>query len=188
MARYALWAYAFFFMSSVAAASAAPPKEGAAAAQPLNEADQATPTDGYVHKWQKMPDISGKMLPSGDHATIHGKSGDIIVAVFISSWCEPCQRMMADVMKLEKKYQKLNTRFVYIFANDTAPDAQAFMREYGMKSAFLGDSKLLQEFKDPEAPALIVGDKKGFVVGVMQKATPKQLENLGELLKYLTVI
>ena len=76
--------------------------EGGAPAS-TNPADSLIASDHYVSHWIKMPDFTAtELLGSGMNA-VSTNSGRAQVIVFLASWCEPCQQLMQDILRVQKK-------------------------------------------------------------------------------------
>ena len=139
-------------------------------------------TTEYVHNWKTFPTITGKRV-TGGKLTIKPQKGQALVAVFLASWCLPCQKLINDIKALEKKFSKRHTRFVYIFAADTVADAQGFRKAYNLgKNAMVANVKLMKEFNQPELPSIYVADRQTWMIW---RAVNVKRENLTELDKFL---
>ena len=56
-------------------------------------------TNNYVHNWEKFPGISvTQMVMSGQDYSYSPPLGRATVVIFISSWCEPCQFMIEEII------------------------------------------------------------------------------------------
>ncbi len=119
----------------------------------------------YVHQWVSFPALQGKTL-EGDKTFIYTpKKGRVIVSVFLASWCLPCQELTKPLQKLEEKYKRRYTDFVYVFAHDTEADARGFAKAYAIgKNGITASAPLLEAFHQPELPSIYVGDRYGWLV------------------------
>ena len=145
------------------------------------------PTNEYVHAWKTLP--SGIVLHNvaGDDETeVKAHPGRMTLVIFLASWCEPCQQLMPDLQRLEKRYHRLNTDIYYVFAHDTREDAAGFMKQYGMESGYLANSEALAAYHDPELPSIVVADRHGWLTGRYPHVTAPQLAELSDFLKILT--
>lgn len=161
-------------------------KDGKDTAAPVPEAEALEPSDHYVHRWIPMPSFSATEVLTQEPTKVEVKTGRAQVILFLASWCEPCQALMGDYIRLQKKYSRLNTDFIYVFAHDTKDDAEGFMKEYGMKQGFLANHDVLKAFHNPELPTVYVADRHGWLATRMVKATNKEVQDLAEFLKPIT--
>ncbi len=161
-------------------------KEGAAPATPVVDAEALEPSDHYVNKWIPMPAFAATEVLTQEATQIGVKKGRAQVILFLASWCEPCQQLMGDYIRLQKKFSRLNTDFIYVFAHDTRDDAEGFMKEYGMKEGYLANHEVLKAFHNPELPTIYVADRHGWLATRMVKATTKDVDGLAEFLRPIT--
>lgn len=110
----------------------------------------------------------------------------MLVILFLASWSEPCQQIIEDYQKLEKRFERLPIDFVYVFAHDTKEDAEGFMQEFKMKDAVLANRDALKAFKNPKLPTVYVGDRRGFLTTRYVAIGGKDLRDLDEFLKLQT--
>lgn len=166
---------------------------GESAAEPGAEAGTAAQaesreiSDRYVHRWLPMPAFTAEGL--GQNAgpmSIAPRPGRMLVVLFLASYCEPCQQMMEDYLRIEKKYRRLSTDFVYVFAHDTKDDAQGYMKEFAMSRGVLANFDALKAFHNPKLPTVYVGDRHGWLMTRFEEAKSPDLARLDELLKRLT--
>lgn len=157
--------------------------EGATA----NDAKALEPSDHYVHSWTAMPSFTATGL--GDDQgpmSVGPRPGRALVVLFLASWCEPCQQLMADYQVLEKRYRRLGADFVYVFAHDTQDDAQGFMKEFGLSRGILANHDVLKAYHNPELPTIYLGDRRGWLTTRYVKAGATEVERLDGLLRNLT--
>lgn len=130
------------------------------------ESPSASPavSGGYVHHWIKMPSFSAANVLDLDAVDVGPRRGRMMIVFFLASWCEPCQEIVADVRRLEQRYQGLAADFVYVFAHDTRDDAAGFMREHHMTRGVLANHDVLTEYHNPELPTVYVGDRDGWLL------------------------
>ena len=151
------------------------------------KAEALGPSDHYVHKWLKFPDFAGTALSGGEGSgQVGARPGRAIVVIFIASWCEPCQQLVPTLRNLEKRYQRLNTDFHFVFSHDTADDAAGFMKEFGINNAVLANHDILKTFHNPDLPAIYVGDRSGWLATRFLKADQESVQKLDEFLKYIS--
>lgn len=170
-----------------AEANSAPKKEGEGAeSAPPAETNEAS--DGYVHHWLPMPSFSAQALgvATGDPVSVASKPGRMLVLVFLASYCEPCQQLMGDLSRVEARFRRLNTDFVYVFAHDTQDDALGFMKEFNMPTGVLANFDALKAYHNPKLPTIYVGDRHGWLMTRYEEVTKTDIQTLDELLRKLT--
>jgi thiol-disulfide isomerase/thioredoxin len=145
-------------------------------------------TDGYVHEWVPFPAFSAMALPGGSKFEFKPERGQVSVIVMVATWCAPCVKMMPEILRLEARTARLPVKFVHVFTHDTRQDATGFMGEYGMKSGVLANHEVLAAFKNPDLPAIFVADRNTWMLMRYIKATPADLAEVEESIKYLTAI
>lgn len=145
-------------------------------------------TDGYVHEWIPFPTFNATALPDGSKFDFKPERGQMTIVVMVATWCAPCVKLMPDILRLEARTARLPVRFVHVFTHDTKQDATGFMAEYGMKAAVLANHGVLEAFKNPDLPAIFVADRNNWMLMRYIKATPSDLAEVEESIKYLTAI
>lgn len=143
-------------------------------------------SEHYVHHWVALPTFSAARLPDNEMTSVSPKPGRMLIVIFLASWCEPCQHLLPEFRRLEKRFARLSTDFVYLFAHDTLQDATGFMREFGLNSAYLAGREVLKTYHNPELPTIYVGDRRGWLTARFTKTNPKSLNELERLLQKLT--
>ncbi|SMF29695.1 TlpA family protein disulfide reductase [Pseudobacteriovorax antillogorgiicola] len=144
-------------------------------------------TTEYVHSWKKFPTIAGQAVGRDAFISVKPTRGKAVVAVFIASWCLPCQVLIQDIKAMEKKFEMRHTRFVYVFAHDTKADAEGFRRTYKIGSnGLLANVELMKTFHQPELPSIYVSDRKTWLVWRAVGVKREQLAELDEFLDYHT--
>jgi thiol-disulfide isomerase/thioredoxin len=106
--------------------------------------------------------------------------------LFLASYCEPCQEMMESYLRLEKRYRRLNTDFVYVFAHDTKDDAEGYMKEFGLRHGILANFDALKAFHNPKLPTIYVGDRHGWLMTRFEESSAADLAKLDTYLRDLT--
>lgn len=145
--------------------------------------------DIYVHKWIAMPDLSGRPVGDPSSQFVHKPTfGRVTVAVFLASWCETCQEQMAYIHRLEQKYNKQFTDFVYIFVSDLDADVRAFSEEFKIleSTRIHGDVDLLKSFKNPPLPSIYLADRFGWIGNRYNVTSSKEIDQLDQHLKLMT--
>lgn len=165
------------------------PAPAAEAAKAAPEAIKQERYDIYIHKWLAMPNLSGR--PVGDPNTqfVHKPTyGRATVAVFLASWCETCQEQMEYIHRLEEKYNKQFTDFVYIFVSDLDADVAAFSEEFKIlgSTRIHGDVELLKSFKNPPLPSIYLADRFGWIANRYNITSSKEVDQLDQHLKLMT--
>jgi thiol-disulfide isomerase/thioredoxin len=175
------------FMTAPHALAADPPKP-AAAASPAATPEKTTQdrmvhSTTYVNSWLKFPSFSAEDLKSGSTLDFKPRLGEMNVLIFIASWCEPCQRLVPEVQKLERKLSPQDTRFIWIFAHDTPADAESFAKEYKLSSAVLANKEILTAFNNPELPSIYVGDRRQWMLTRFLNTRAEDLPILDQIVK-----
>ena len=118
---------------------------------------------------------------------VKARRGQSLVAIFIASWCLPCQVLIGDIKELEKKYELRHTRFIYIFAHDTRKDAEGFRETYQIgKNALTADVQMMKDFHQPELPSIYVSDRQKWVVWRSVGLKREDIAELDEFFDYHT--
>jgi thiol-disulfide isomerase/thioredoxin len=145
-------------------------------------------TDGYVNEWIPFPPFNAIALPGLEKFSYKPTRGEMTVVVMLATWCAPCVKMMPEILRLQARTARLPVKYLNIFTNDTKQDAIGFMTEHGMKSGVLATHEVLATFKNPELPAIYVGDRNSWMLMRYLKATPENLAEIEESIRYLTAI
>jgi thiol-disulfide isomerase/thioredoxin len=135
----------------------------------------------------KFPAFSAKKLGEKTAVDFNHKEGEAVVLVFLASWCLPCQSLIDEIQKIEKRYESSYTKFYYVFSHDTVDDAKGFIQTYKVTGNLLEANQiLLDTFHQPELPSIYVGDRFGWLVSRYNDTDEADLKALDELLKYHT--
>lgn len=124
-------------------------------------------TNTYTQHWIAFPPLRVRSMQGSDAEaqTLPLKKGRVLMVVFLASWCIPCQQLMPDLKRLAVKYQSKYSDLIYVFAHDTEPDAKAFASYHKIASgAYLGTAKVLEDYHQPDLPALYIADRYGWLV------------------------
>lgn len=136
-------------------------------------------TNKYVHHWIELPPLAGKAIDSGEAVLVKPEKGRPTVFIFLASWCLPCQKLTRSFESLRAKYEKRNTRFVYVFTHDTRPDAIAFTKHHKLGGEkVLASRESLKAYHEPELPTIYVGDRAGWLVERYVNVAPAGLKDL----------
>lgn len=172
-------------VSAVAFAAKAPePEEQADKPDP----NSFKPTNGYVHQWNRLPEISGTDLLTRKRVRFGRRPGVVSVPVFIASWCTLCRKIIEDVKKLAEVYPKSFFEIIYVFAHDTQRDALAFAKEYQLEPAVLADMALLQDYHNPDLPTLYLGDRRGWMAKRCERCKAEGLKDFERSVRLLTAL
>ena len=141
----------------------------------------------YVHNWKKMPNLTIKNIRQGEIMKVQPQRGRTTVIIFLASWCLPCQQIIGKIRKIEARYQKNFTDFLYIFSHDTEVDARGFMNTYGLKdNGFLNTKKVSLHFHQPQIPSIYVSDRYNWLTMRLLKPKSQDLKKLTDYLKIHT--
>ena len=117
------------------------------------------------------------------------EKGIATVAVFLASWCVPCQEQIDFFKDLKQTFEPRYTKFVYIFAHDMEQDAQAFIREHQLSGdMLLADVKLMDTFHLPNLPSVYVGDRFGWLSWRALNIKESRHAALSEFLDLITAL
>jgi hypothetical protein len=152
-----------------------------------NDADQPFPTNHYVHKWIKFPEIRGTSINGGE-LTISPGNGVVTILFFIASWSVESQDLIESFQRVQERYRQMNTRFVYIFTHDTLVDAINFAKEYKIDDGLLSSHDILQAFNNPPPPTVYISDAKGWITSRYVSTKIDDLIKINHLLKLMTAI
>lgn len=90
----------------------------------------------------------------------------VLVLRFQASWCKPCARESAALARVAERYRGRGVEVLAIHVQDTAADAQRFVRERKVTYAVALDPKLTigNRFGFRGTPYTVVVDRKGEMV------------------------
>ncbi len=91
-----------------------------------------------------------------------------------------------DLKRLEKKFEKLDVRFTYIFSHDLKADVLGFLQSFKIKDGGLATHSLLKEFHTPPLPTIYISDKHGWLLTRFENVKLSQLPEVENLLTLLT--
>lgn len=114
--------------------------------------------------WKKFPAIEANNISGSSTVKIVPKKGEALVLVFLASWCVPCQLMIGELKRMERKHNNSFSRFVYIFTHDTKADASAFIKTHQLGTAVLATRKIIELFNQPSLPSIFVADRQSLMV------------------------
>lgn len=172
------------FVHTAAWANSGGAKHGAEAA-PAPKPDRAN--HKFWESWVPMLGFTATKIPGlVDQQKVSPEEGRMLVVVFIASWCEPCQQLMPDLVKMQRRYQQLPVDFAYVFMHDTREDAEGFMKEFSIDSGYLANADVHKVFHNPELPTIYVGDRHQWLAARYEKAKRGDLPQLDELMKLVT--
>lgn len=173
-----------FVHTSALANSGGGAKHGAEAA-PAPKQDRAN--HKFWESWVPMLGFTATKIPGlVDQQKVNPEEGRMLVVVFIASWCEPCQQLMPDLVKMQRRYQQLPIDFTFVFMHDTREDAEGFMKEFGIEGGYLANADVHKVFHNPELPTIYVGDRHKWLAARYEKAKRTDLPQLDELMKLIT--
>ena len=144
-----------------------------------------TKTRGYVHNWLKFPTITGTSV-NGENITYRPQGGTPLIAIFLASWCVPCQKILPTLKKLEKKHQG-KISFLYIFSHDIKREAQAFSKAYKISATVLATHSILKAFHNPQLPTIYISDRDGWLLERYLEVKESDIKRLSETLSLLDV-
>jgi thiol-disulfide isomerase/thioredoxin len=172
-----------FLLASVNALAndAAPHGSAAAAAQAMKT------TDKYTNGWISFPTLTLKALDSSEPVVLPLTKGRVQIVIFLASWCIPCQQLMPEMKRIAAKYKVKYTDISYVFAHDTDPDAKAFASYHKVSNAsFMGTAKVLEDFHQPDLPAIYASDRYGWLVYRKLNSRTTDLPDLEKFLELHT--
>ncbi len=133
--------------------------------------------------------IEGVNLINNNPFTLSPIRGRALMAIFIASWCEPCQQLMSQIKTVSEKYSNVYTDVVFIFAHDTLSDARGFAKEHKLTGNLtLATHNILKEFKNPELPAVYVSDRYKYMGNRFLKMTSDDIVKLETYMSKLTAL
>lgn len=87
------------------------------------------------------PDFTLKTL-EGNPITLSESQGSPVVLNFWSTWCDPCLAEHRLIKRIQKIYEPKGVHFYAILYEDTAANAEEFIKKYGKASPVLLDPGL----------------------------------------------
>lgn len=163
-------------------------KEGAAGGEAAKPQLKRLP-GGYVHNWIGFPNFSGKSVFSEETIQVAPEKGYVSIVIFIASWCERCQRLIAPFEQLREEFKDLPVHVVYVFSHDTLADSQGFSKEHQIKGqGLLGNHDILKAFHNPPLPSIYIGDRWGWLLDRFLDVEIKDIEETRRLVRLMTAI
>jgi thiol-disulfide isomerase/thioredoxin len=100
------------------------------------------------------PDISGTTL-TGQHLSLSGYHGSVVVLNFWGSWCAPCRGEAPSLAALASSFAPRGVRFLGIDIRDDPVGADAFTKSFGVPYPSLSDpgDELALAFRGTVPPA-----------------------------------
>ncbi len=144
----------------------------------------------YVGNWIKMPSLRAVGLDGATEMEFKPKAQRVAIVVFLSSWCVPCQKIIPEIVKLEKKYKELPADFYYVFAHDYVKNANGFAREFGVdvSKSILDSDQILKDYHDPKPPSVYLSDRHEMLTDRFIDMKPSEVASLNRYLELLTGI
>jgi thiol-disulfide isomerase/thioredoxin len=102
------------------------------------------------------PAISGTTL-TGQHLSLSGYRGSVVVINFWGSWCSPCRAEAPDLTALAANYAARGVRFLGVDIRDDPVAADAFVKSFRVPYPSLNDpsDELALAFRGTVPPAAI---------------------------------
>ncbi len=117
------------------------------------------------------------------------KPGKVVVLDLWATWCPPCQAVIPNLVKLNKKYEGKAVKFVGVALDDDKDIVQEYVTKNGVKYTTCldpGGAELNKLYKLSEGiPALYVIDKTG-VIKMMEVGFPRDKQMQAKKIKQLT--
>ncbi len=149
-----------------------------------SKAKSSKHTKDYVHRWTTFPPIEGETLENVKFLQKHER-GQVDVLFFIASWCVPCQETLRYMKELESRYNKINTRFLYVFSHDRIKEAKQFSEKFNLKNVVVATHEILKNFHNPNLPGVYVSDRDGWLLERFIKANKDDFKKLDQTLHKL---
>ncbi len=109
------------------------------------------------------PDFSGTTL-DGQEVSLGGYEGQVLVLVFMASWCGPCREESPEI---EQFYQDNQDRaaLLAVAVSDPAEDIETFMTENGLTfPVMLDGDEAAGDYGVSGIPTTVVIDAQGYIV------------------------
>jgi hypothetical protein len=147
-----------------------------------------TITNNYVHSWLKFPPVKGRaILESGD-AVYEPRPGRAMAVWTLSVSSIRTEGIIAEVQRLQKKYEALFTDFVYVFVNDLPKDIRGFANEWKLDGRIiLGEDEFKEAFKYRRPPSVYLADRFGWLNWVSFEITESSLTEIDKYLEKMNV-
>jgi thiol-disulfide isomerase/thioredoxin len=186
----AISSFASLLSTAVRAESEPPPAAEPTTAEPPKQqgVDLVRHPGGYVHTWIDLPAISGKSVLSGETINVKPVFGDMIVVVFMASWCETCQILIDRFKKLEADFATAPIKFVYVYSHDSQIDAEQFVKEKSLQKSIniMATTKILQDYHNPPLPSLYMSDRYGWMTHRVLNMKDQHVASIQKILATLT--
>jgi cytochrome c biogenesis protein CcmG, thiol:disulfide interchange protein DsbE len=116
------------------------------------------------------PQAPSRVLPKlgGGEGSIAALKGRPLVVNFWASWCDPCKEEAPALRRAQAELEKAGGTVLGVTVDDSSPDSQAFIREFGLDFPSLRDvdGELGEDFGRTGVPETYVIDRDGRVVAI----------------------
>ena len=112
------------------------------------------------------PDFTLELLDGGSSVKLSDLRGKVVMIDFWSSWCPPCREEAPGIARVYREYEGEAVEFLGISIWDKAPDARAYLREFGVTypNGLDGKATILVEYAVRGIPEKFFIDAEGQMV------------------------
>ena len=135
----------------------------------VSRADQAaqeggTPPDTLPREGYLAPDWALESL-DGEHLTLSGLRGQVVVLNFWATWCPPCRSEMPAIEQVYRTHRDQGLTVIAVNVQEAQEQTQAFVEEMGLTFPVLADrdGSVSTRYRVTSLPTTFIIDRAGVI-------------------------